>query len=265
LRKKSDLNSITNRGATLESLCGDLSNRASSTSCHQVDIMDISLLPNDIFLLIVAHFSPKDLILSRRVSVRWHRAFTESDLNHHLLRQNYPRVRELRTIKNGGEAIDWAQIFATVASRYHFLKTGKPRSVEKLALGRSMIAPAWAKSYPINYWARHLQFEEKTAPFHYPDTLWTYEDGLLIFPSSKFQSYVLYDLSTNHVRSIDIESDNKVIRRIRLKSKVLVIEWCEQDAYHQLNENEMVYRHFTSAYDVQEDKTGQWTVNFRYS
>lgn len=224
----------------------------------------ITLLPNDIFLIIVAYLSPVDIILCRRVSKPFHAAFTESELNRHVLLNHYPRVRELRNLSNSDE-VDWAQTFAQVAARYHHLKSGKPRSIEKLALGKSFVVPKWARHYPVGIWQRHLQFEEKTAEFHYPDPLWTYDDGLLIFPSAKAQSYQIYDLSARALNGIDFEPEGKIVRRIRLKDKVLVVEWCEQEPYHQLNENEMVYRHFATAYDITQDDVGKWSSKFRYA
>jgi hypothetical protein len=118
----------------------------------------------------------------------------------------------------------------------------------------------------VGIWQRHLQFEEKTAAFHYQDTLWTFDDGLLIFPSAKSQCYQLYDLGAGILNSIDLEPESKIVRRIRLKDRVLIVEWCEQEPYHQLNENEMVYRHFATAYDISQDiKTRNWSSTFRYA
>jgi hypothetical protein len=226
-------------------------------------VMNITTLPNDIFLLIVAYLSPEDLILNRRVSKQFHSAFTESELCRHMLLQHYPRAREVRDTTRHSPA-HWADIFAKVAGRYSHLKAGVPARIEKLPLGKSFVVPTWAKCYPVAPWNRHLQFEEKTAPFHYPDTLWAFEDGLLVFPSAEFQRYVLYDLSTGTFSDADFEPDRKIVRRIRLKERVLVIEWCESEPYHQLNENEMVFRHFATAYDVLEDgSTGQWKLQFR--
>ncbi|KUJ24003.1 uncharacterized protein LY89DRAFT_604302 [Mollisia scopiformis] len=222
--------------------------------------MDITAFPNDIFLIVIAYLSPKDLILCRSVDKRFQAAFTESDLNRHVLVQHYPRARELRHIDLN---VDWAQTFAKVVGRYHHLKTGKPRSISKLALGRSFVVPSWARYYPISPWQRHLQFEEKTAAFHYPDSLWTYEEGILIFPSAELQKYVLFDLETGNSSEVGFKSEGKIIRRIRLCQRVLVVEWCEQDAYHQLNENEMVFRHFATAYDVSRELDGKWSMVFR--
>jgi hypothetical protein len=225
--------------------------------------MDITALPNDIFLLIVEYLLPLDLISNRRVSKAFYAAFTETELNRHVLLQHYPRVRELRKLKAGNE-VNWSHLFAQVAARYFYLKAGKPRSVEKLALERSFVVPTWARHYPVATWQRHLQFEEKVAPFHYPDPLWTYDDGILIFPSAKADRYELYDVGNGKITGINFEPEGKIVRRIRLKERILVVEWCEQEPYHQLNENEMVYRHFATAYNIcHDDKTGSWSLEFK--
>jgi hypothetical protein len=132
-------------------------------------------------------------------------------------------------------------------------------------LGKSLVVPAWARFYPVAPWQRHLQFEEKTAPFHYPDPLWTYDEGILIFPNAQQQKYTLYDLSTRTMADVNINPETKIVRRIRLKDKVLVVEWCEPEAFHQLNENERVHRHFATAYDIIRDSQHvPWRAVFRY-
>jgi hypothetical protein len=116
--------------------------------------MNITSLPNDIFLLIIQYLSPLELVLSRAVSKQFYAAFTQPDLNRHVLQQHYPRVREIRGFINE-EYINWSDTFAKVAARYHHLKTGKPRSIEKLALGRSFVVPKWARYYPVHNWRQH--------------------------------------------------------------------------------------------------------------
>jgi len=225
--------------------------------------MDITAFPNDIFLIIISYLSPSEIILNRCISKSFHAAFTESELCRHVLQQNYPRAREFRDVSDR-DSIDWSNLCAKVASRYHYLKAGKPRSIQTLALGKSFVVPQWAKYYPIAKWAQHLHFEEKTAPFHYPDTLWTYDDDLLIFPSANLQKYVLYDLCNDEIGGIAYEPEGKITRRMSLKERVLLIEWCEQDEYHQLSDNRMVHRHFTSVYDVvRNPDTHKWCTIFR--
>jgi hypothetical protein len=225
--------------------------------------MSITALPNDIFLLIVAYLSPKELILNRRVSKRFHDAFTEFELNRHVLLQHYPKARELRHADQNS-SVDWSSLFAKVAGRYHYLKSGTPRSIEKLPLAISFIIPRWSQNYGVKPWRRHLEFQGEEASFHYPDTLWTYEEGLLIFPSADLQRYVLYDLEFGTISEVNFGPVKKIARRLRLHERVLVFEWCENDPYHRLNENEMVYRHFATAYDVVKGAAlGEWKTVFR--
>jgi hypothetical protein len=113
--------------------------------------MNITAFPNDIFFLIITYLSPKELILSRRVSKQFHDAFTQPDLSRHVLVSHYPRAREVRIVDQNA-SVDWASIFAKVASRYHHLKSGIPKGIEKLPLGRSFVVPQWARYYPVAPW-----------------------------------------------------------------------------------------------------------------
>jgi hypothetical protein len=118
---------------------------------------------------------------------------------------------------------------------------------------------------PVGTWEKYLSFEEKTAPFHYEDPLWTYDNGILVFPSAASKSYALYDLGSSKVHNIDLETDNKILRRMRLKNGVLIVEWSEDDSYHRLNETENVHRHFATAYDMVKDtESGNWRLILRY-
>jgi hypothetical protein len=226
--------------------------------------MNITELPNDIFLLIVKYLSSSEIILCRSICKQFYAAFTDPDLNRQALLQHYPRAREFRTAVDE-KYLHWSNTYAKVEARYSHLNAGKPRVIERLALGKSFVVPKWARHYPVSTWHQHLQFEEKTAPFHYQDTLWTYDGGLLIYPSAELQSYALYDLEAGKHDLVDLDSaDSKVVRRIRLKDYVLIVEWCEEDAFHQLNESEMVYRHFATAYDLLRDvRTRTWHFSVR--
>ncbi|KAG9235761.1 hypothetical protein BJ875DRAFT_528267 [Amylocarpus encephaloides] len=226
-----------------------------------MNLLDFS---NDVFLIIIAYLSPRELILARCVSKQLRAALTEDSLNRRLLSQHFPRARELRRLDDGkDEIVHWAAAFANVASRYHHLKAGRPQAIEKWPLGKSLSVPAWSRFYPVATWKRHLQFEEKTAIFHYPDTLWTYDSGILIFPSAELEQYILYDISARSKTPIDVQATSKVVRRLRLKDRLLIVEWCEPNAYHQLNENEEVHRHFATAYDLLRDaENGEFQAVF---
>jgi hypothetical protein len=227
--------------------------------------MDISAFPTDIFFLIVSYLEPQDLILCRRVSQSWLKAFTESNLNRHLLKSSYPLSREVRNIESNGDdekddENDWPSIFSTVAARYYYLRRGWPREIHRFKLAKSLDEPAWSRNYPVAPWERYFIIHHKYS-FHYEDTLWTYEDDLLVFPSAEKQSYVLLDLERQKWLLINFD---QIVRRIRLKDRVLVVEWCEADPFHQLNEDEMVHRHFATAYDLVFDSAAhQWNMKRR--
>lgn len=242
--------------------------------------MDVPDLPQDLFLLIISYLEPRDFILCQRVSRCWNSAFSTADACRAILVQNFPKAREVRRILASSAAghllltsadpaailsntsdqssaaedttshVYWKALFSKVATRYHFLIAGEPRCIEKIRLQSSQLLPEWCRHYPVSPWNKHLQFEDKKAHFHYPDSLWTFDDGLLVFPSAEDKSYIIYDLERGSYSKLGYESKGKILRRMRLKSKVLVIEWCEGTAYHQLNENEEVYRHFCTAYDI---------------
>ncbi|KAH8815125.1 hypothetical protein F5884DRAFT_746687 [Xylogone sp. PMI_703] len=225
--------------------------------------MDITALPDDLFLLVLDYLSPSELIACRAICKSWQKAFTDPDRSRRWLQQHYPRVRELRHFSQG-EAQNWSQVLATVCRRYHYLKAGRPRKTVALALKKSLMVPEWARHYPVATWQRQLSYEAKTASFHYLDPLWTYDDGLLVFPSAELQRYVAYDLTASTFGDVALQSDTKIVRRIRLKERVLVVEWCESEPYHRLNENEMVHRHFATAYDlVLDQEKNRWNARFR--
>ncbi|PQE19953.1 F-box domain protein [Rutstroemia sp. NJR-2017a BVV2] len=219
--------------------------------------MDISAFPTDIFFLVVSFLAPQDLILCRRVSQSWLKAFTESNLNRHLLKSLFPLSRESHGDEKDDEN-DWPSIFSAVAARYYCLRNGWARETHRFKLAKSLDEPAWSRNYPVAPWERYILSHNMRDSFHYEDTLWTYEDDLLVFPSAEKQSYVLLDLERQKWLFISFD---QIVRRIRLKDRVLVVEWCEADLYHQLDEDEMVHRHFATAYDlVFDSEAHQWNM-----
>jgi hypothetical protein len=230
-----------------------------------ISTMDISALPNDIFFLIVSHLAPQDLVLCRRVSQSWLKAFTESDLNRHLLKSLFPLSREARNLDSNGDENDdendWPWIFSAVAARYYYLRKGQARRMHRFKLAKSLDEPAWSRNYPVAPWQRYLEIRGTKHSFHYEDTLWTYEDGLLVFPCAEKKSYIVLDLE--RCERLFVKFD-QIVRRIRLKDRVLVVEWCETDLSHQINEDETVHRHFATAYDlVFDSEADHWTMNKR--
>lgn len=260
--------------------------------------MDITDLPHDLFLLIVARLSARTVVRCRRVSKVWKATFTEQDFSVKLLKARFPRCREMRILYAAGrdniaasaaavspapwgevlDAVpgrdglletangevsgqDWAATFALVASRYHHLRTATPRSISSIRLGTT--GPDRHRFYGVATWDRYLRLDDKTAPFHYPDPSWCYsqEDGLLVYhvhpddvedaPRTYIYPWRLLDLASGeHVEVAFPHDDERVVRRVRLAAGVLVFEWCERLAYHQLNDREECHRHHVTAFDV---------------
>lgn len=270
--------------------------------------MDIVELPRDLFLLVVAHLSARTVVLCRRVSRSWHGAFADPDLNLQLMKWHFPRCREMRVAylagalggpgpagteevhdthyeqgqrlqeENGesGEGAklpwspDWTVTFATVARRYHHLRTATPWTTEAIKLGSTEQGPS-RMFYPVAIWDRFLRLDDKTAPFHYPDPAWSYsqDDGLLVYHSAAHEDtagmdeqtascpWRLRDLETGQEVVVPFpQGEDRIVRRVRLCDRVLVLEWCEREAYHQLNDREECHRHFVTALDVVREGKG---------
>ncbi|KAM3086711.1 hypothetical protein ACMFMF_000652 [Clarireedia jacksonii] len=133
--------------------------------------------------------------------------------------------------------------------------------MHRFKLERSFDDGAWSRNYPVAPWQRYYENCGRKHSFHHEDTLWTYEDGLLVFPSADKKSYVVQDLE--RLERLFVKFD-QIVRRIRLRDRVLIVEWCETELSHQLNEDEMVHRHFATAYDlVFDSKAWRWTMNKR--
>lgn len=247
--------------------------------------MDIIDLPHDLFLLVVAHLSARTAVVCRSVSRRWKAAFLDQDLNLQLLKWHFPRCREMRMayvagggefpavvgpqrsdpadgvvqVQNESQEPDWTATFALVASRYHHLRAATPRSVEKIKIGTT----STDRFYGVATWDRYLRLDDKTARFHYPDPSWCYsqDDGLLVYHvhpdhvkdevRQSIYPWRLLDLATRSEAEVPFpHDDDRIVRRLRLADGVLVFEWCERLAYHQLNDRERCHRHFVSAFGI---------------
>ncbi|KAK3395615.1 hypothetical protein B0T20DRAFT_419344 [Sordaria brevicollis] len=269
---------------------------------------DIVDLPHDLFLLVISYLSPRTCVLSRSVSRRWKEAFTDEYNSYQLMRWNFPRCREMRLasaanllpeaspsdIANNNLAVEisctsrdlppWSETFALVARRYHHLRRGSARVVEKLQMARPSRdnEPSPFSFKGVATWNRFLRLEEKTAEFHYPDPAWWYsqEDGVLVYPakvhdrpntppsSDPAHGYVyhIFDPATGTQIPVPFDVRRKHIRRVRLAQGVLIFEWAEEHPYHQLNDREVVHRHFVTAFDVIRTPTSSawtWTIQFR--
>lgn len=178
---------------------------------------------------------------------------------------------------------DWTVTFANVARRYHHLRTATPWTVEAIKLGSTEKGPS-RMFYPVAIWDRFLRLDDKTAPFHYPDPAWSYsqDDGLLVYHSAASEDadsvdgqtescpWRLRDLETGREVVVPFPQGNdRIVRRVRLCDRVLVLEWCEREAYHQLNDREECHRHFVTVLDVVRERgvtpgeTETWAVRPR--
>lgn len=211
---------------------------------------DLTDLPNEVLDIIALFLQPEDVIRCRLVSQRWLSAFTKPDLSKHVLQAFFPRAREVRL---ANDRSDWTAILTAVLGRYHFLQKGAACYSEKLPIQQAFVEPGWARFYPISTWQHELYFESRVAEFHYPDTLWAYDDGLLVFPSAKTQKYQLYDIAVGSYSDVNFEIENKrYIRRMRLCERTLVVEWAEVECVELMNGvgGTQNHRHFVTVYDI---------------
>lgn len=166
--------------------------------------------------------------------------------------------------------------FAQVARRYYHLNRAAPRVVDKLDMAVSRSNSGSTVSFwPVAPWNRFLRLNEKTSNFHYPDPAWSYsqEDGVLVYPAATHAPgdcgghvYHIVDLSSGQRVPVPFDVRSKHVRRARLAQGVLIIEWAEALPYHQLNDREVVHRHFVSAFDVIRCPARPgwtWSVQFR--
>ncbi|PSS03582.1 hypothetical protein BD289DRAFT_154708 [Coniella lustricola] len=180
--------------------------------------MEVVDLPQDILVLVAHQLAPRDAIVCRRVSRKWHAAFTAPLLNLELLKSHYPRCFELRaifenqngnipavgglapgqggmqkeTIQNGTKKQTLSQLFGYVANRYSRLYSARPHSLEKILIGTFPEGRSWDRSksstlpsfHPVAPW-KYFPFIVGTAITCNPkETSWCYgqKDGLLVFP-----------------------------------------------------------------------------------
>ncbi|KAI6087843.1 hypothetical protein F4821DRAFT_235345 [Hypoxylon rubiginosum] len=234
-------------------------------------VRDIADLPNDLFLLVTSYLSPQDCILCRRVSRAWLEAFGSADASWNFMRWHFARSREMRAAAEElGEKPDWPRIFAKVARRYYYLRAARPRLVEKIDVVQEAMTDNNKAFRAVSPWRRWLQWNENVATFQHRDPTWCYDGGLLVYQEAVSERYVAYDLETRHRFSVPFDGADKTVRRLRLTCGVLVVEWCEREPYHQLNDGVPVHRHFATAFDVRRRKIESsasteftWDITFK--
>lgn len=234
---------------------------------------DITSLPQELFLIILNHIDPSDVIRCRRVARAWNIAFGNSRNLIPLLKQAFPRAREVRKLlggertNNGNDDISalgdkhWRQVFDLVTSRYFHLARGQPQSVQRFKL----YSKPW---FPVQAWDSHESHLTERVDFTFSQAAWTYEDGVVVFPLLEDEHepgrLALLDLVTDERYLVPFPISNKVIRGMRLRERLLVIEWAEPTAFHWLNDSDGVHRHFATAFDIYKTEGEKgWDIVFR--
>ncbi|KAK1600372.1 F-box domain-containing protein [Colletotrichum navitas] len=163
-------------------------------------------LPDTLFLEVLYHLTPREIVLCRLVSRASHAALTRPDLSQALLHVFFPRSLECRLLRArvssqaqerlapprehkqprregpptgaAGAEPDWPALFARVARRYHNLSRAAFHSLTTI--------PILKPSAPLRRfapWARQLAVDVHLAHLALADPNWTYADGVLVYPS----------------------------------------------------------------------------------
>ncbi|KAK6958057.1 hypothetical protein Daesc_000850 [Daldinia eschscholtzii] len=250
---------------------------SSSSSSSSAKVKDLTDLPFDLFILISRYLAPQDIVLCRRVSRAWNVAFTDGRASYNFMTRHFPRSREMRLLSpspsssssatttgggsgsgsdsGGGSANappDWPKVFAAVARRYFFLRSARPRLVQKIdVLGDGFLA--------VLPWNRWLKWNDHIAAFQHPNTTWTLggdgdgDDGdrVLVYREVDSRRWVAHDLETDRRFEVPFDAQGKMVRRVRLAEGVLVFEWCDEKVPPDESDTMgMIHRHFATAYDV---------------
>ncbi|KAJ6119247.1 hypothetical protein N7523_003527 [Penicillium sp. IBT 18751x] len=224
-------------------------------TCH-----DLAYLPRDIFWLLLGYLDPVDLIRCRRVSHAWNEAFSNPAILVPSLKRRYPWTREAQALEWDDKDPRSPTVYDQVVARYDHLQRGKPRSVQKYRLCDDFGSSGDREWFQVQPWELHASHMRQVVDRQFSEALWTYEDGLLVYPSADHQCLVLMDLSSDRQFMVPFIVRGKVVRRVRIQMRLLVVEWAEPKAFHWLNDSDGVHRHFASSFDVKSDDRGGWRI-----
>lgn len=267
--------------------------------------LTLALLPQDILLIILTYLSAPDLLRLSLTCSEYKAVFTDPDYVEHVLR-SYPHAYESRSAPSTSTLTDsqLQQSFRRIAARYHHLSHGRARNLTHLPLraldqsGHWLPTPQW--DYHESQPGGRLYHESAAGhlrnmgwkPYLFRQTLWSYDDGLLVYAPAlkngqselrdRFGDVVgikiqkdeeivriaedrclnVLDLETGTEGTVPFDVTGRIIRNLRIKEKVLIVEWAEAHAFHDLNMDDKVHRHFATCFDVslvqqQVDKTKQ--------
>ena len=230
----------------------------------------MALLPREIFWLVLKHLEPGDVLRCRRVCQSWNVAFRIGANLLPMLKKRYPLAREVRQLDSeSAESLETpeydiriSQIFDKVTAKYDYLSRVTPQTMHRLKLCDDFGITGERNWFPVQPWEYHASHLMQRIDRPFGETFWSYDDGLLVYPSADHSCLVLMDMETDRKFMVPFMIVGRVIRRVRLQKRVLVIEWAENKAYHWLNDSDGVHRHFATSFDVNQKEDG-WRVNFR--
>lgn len=263
--------------------------------------MELADLPQDIILVILSYLEARDLLRCQLVSRKWSSSLSDDAYIRTVLK-HYSYAREVRKLlaensnvlhysSHASSHESLMNIFRTVACRYHHLKEGKIRKLNRyplFALDQSNLwqpTPQWDyhESQPggrLYHEAANHVMSASRKPYLFRQSLWSYDDGLVVFAPRSMpvkvtsdrewsgedpwagveedhsgkqgKRYVLavLDLESEQRATVPFDVTDRVIRNVRLKERTLVVEWAEKDPFHDLNLVDKVHRHFATVYDV---------------
>ena len=247
--------------------------------------MTLPTLPEDIVLQVLQYLEAHDLLRLQLASRTCRIAFSDPSYLrtilkcHNLAREVRALPRALLTTSDITLPDQWLlqSTFYIVATRYYHLTQGRARTIQHLNLRALDQSGHW---FPTPQWDYHesqpggrLYHESAAAhlrgmgwkPYLFRQTLWDYDDGVVVCAPAKAQDRVpakqaerssedtclrAMGLETGAEAEVPFDVTGKIIRNLRLKERVLIVEWAEKEAFHELNMVDKVHRHFATCYDV---------------
>lgn len=218
--------------------------------------------------MILSLLGARDIVRCRRVSRSWNAAFGNPNNLAPLIKEFFPRAKEVRDLlaSNGSEDsrepednVYWRTLFDQVAARYDHLARAKSRSTQRYRLCDDFGSQGEREFFEVQPWETHASHLMQRIDCPFLEAFWTYEDGVVVYPSADNHCLILMDLNEGRSFMIPFIITGKVIRRIRLQKRLLVVEWAEPKAFHWLNDSDGVHRHFASSFEIARGETG-WDI-----